>query len=170
MTCRIKSALFPRPSANRNNFHFRPQLVKITGMTTETESIPRASEKESASAASAPPDQQSAAPANGEHVDWLTKELGRRPTWEERLERARAAAKRLGYPKGPPSPPIPRRTPEEHAAMVAKTNRLREAIRKELGPWRFKSVQFFRDLRDGKMKDDSAYWWRVDEKDDNAGN
>ena len=113
-----------------------------------------------------PPNGKGGARPNGEYVDWLTRELGRRPTWEERTERMLAAAARLGYSRKTPRPPPPRRTPEEHAAMVAETDRIREAIRKELKGWSFKSVRFFRDLRDGKLKDEPNAYWR---KPDHAG-
>lgn len=125
------------------------------------ENIRRASEKESASAAPSP-EHKGVASSNGEHMDWLTRELGRRPTWEERVERARAARKRLGLPPPPPRPPD-QTTPEERAAATVEGERLSEAIRKDLNGWQFNSVRFFRDLRDGKLKDEpNAYWTKPD--------
>ena len=75
--------------------------------------------------------------------DWLTKELGRRPTMEERFERIRLAARRMGIPEPEPEPELT----DEELTRIAESARLlktipRRKVKKD-------SVELLREMRGG---------------------
>ena len=85
--------------------------------------------------------------------DWLTKELGRRPTMEERFERIRLAARRMGIPEPEPEPELT----DEELARIAESARLlktipRRKVKKD-------SVELLREMRgrdSAKIADDGS--------------
>ena len=76
--------------------------------------------------------------------DWLTRELGRRPTLEERMERARLAAIRMGSP----CEPAPPWTEAEKKALDESTRRIRAVRWPKVGQ---KSEDLIRELRDAAV-------------------